>query len=75
MFLHSTQDAIAACKLWIDKKAICLDTETTGLGSDAQIIEIAITDLNKNILFNQRIKPTTDIEHGALSVHGITPSH
>ena len=73
MFLHSKQDAIAACKLWINNKAICLDTETTGLGSDAQIIEIAITDLNKNILFNQRIKQTTDIEHGALSVHGITP--
>ena len=52
MFLHTPADAIAACKLWISNNAICLDTETTGLGSDAQIIEIAITDLNKNILFN-----------------------
>lgn len=73
MFLHSTKDAVAACNRWISNDAICLDTETTGLGNNAQIIEIAITDLNKNILFNQRIKPTTDIEHGALSVHGITP--
>ena len=62
MFLHSTQDAVAACNLWIDNKAICLDTETTGLGNNAQIIEMAITDLNKNVLFNQRIKPTTEIE-------------
>lgn len=51
---------------------VVLDTETTGLEDDDQIIEIAIVDFEGNTLVNTRIKPTVDIDPGAQSVHGIS---
>jgi len=57
---------------WLNSDALFLDTETTGLGDDAQIIEIAITDAHKRVLFNSRLKPTVPIDPAALAVHGIT---
>lgn len=47
-----------------------LDTETTDL--DGEIIEIAIIDLQENILLNQRIKPLGKMSEGAYNVHGIS---
>lgn len=49
-----------------------LDTETTGLDEKAEIIEIAIIDLNGKILLNQRIKPLRKKRFAkATNVHGI----
>lgn len=56
---------------WLAAAPLFLDTETTGLGSDAQIIEIAITDASGNVLLESRLRPTVPIEPGALAVHGI----
>lgn len=52
--------------------AVVLDTETTGLGEDAEVIEIAITDTNGNSLFDSFIKPLKPIPSAATAVHGIT---
>lgn len=51
---------------------IFLDTETTGLGEDAQIIEIALTDTSGKVLLESRLRPTIPIEEGATEVHGIS---
>lgn len=51
---------------------VFLDTETTGLGSNAQIIEIALTDQDGNVLLESRLKPTIPVELGAFDVHGIS---
>ena len=61
-----------ACQ-WLDDDPLVLDTETTGLGYDAQVIEIAIADASGKVLFDTRIKPTVAIEAAAQEVHGISP--
>lgn len=49
---------------------VILDTETTDLYGE--IIEIAVIDLQGNVLLNQRIKPVGEIAPGAEAVHGIS---
>lgn len=51
-----------------------LDTETTGLDADAQLIEIAVISLTGEILVNTLVHPTGafEISPKALAVHGIT---
>lgn len=50
---------------------LILDTETTGL-SDAEIVEITIINLDREILFNSLVKPTIPIPDEAINIHGIT---
>ncbi len=48
-----------------------LDTETTGLGKDDEIVQIAIVDQDGKRVLNELIKPTIPIPPGASKVHGI----
>lgn len=57
---------------WIKKNYAIVDTETTGLGSDAQIVEIAIIDCTGKVLVNTLIKPSISIPAQATAIHGIT---
>jgi DNA polymerase-3 subunit epsilon len=52
------------------EKYAVLDTETTGLYGE--IIELAIVDINGNVLFDKLLRPMCKIEGGAMGVHGIT---
>lgn len=54
------------------KGFVVLDTETTGLGDNDQLIELAIIDDKGNTLHDARYRPTVDISTGAANVHGIT---
>lgn len=55
-------------------KTIYLDTETTGLNADDEIVEITIIDDDENILIDTLVKPTSHTEWlGAERVHGISP--
>jgi DNA polymerase-3 subunit epsilon len=49
-----------------------IDTETTGLSSHDEIVEISIVDINEQILFTSLIKPTKRIPQSATNIHGIT---
>ena len=49
-----------------------LDTETTGLGPDDQVIEIAALDADGNILLHTRLRPDQPILAEASAIHGIT---
>lgn len=52
--------------------AIILDTETTGLDDDAQIVEISIIRISGEVLLNTLVQPTCPISPEASRVHGIT---
>ena len=52
---------------------VFLDTETTGLSDDAEVIEIAIVDANGAVIFESYCKPTVPVESGAQAIHGIGP--
>lgn len=50
---------------------VFIDTETTGLDSTAEIVEIAIIDWNGKVLVNTLVKPTGLISPISTSIHGI----
>lgn len=49
-----------------------LDTETTGLGPRAEIVDLAIVALDGTVLVNQLVKPVRPIPIDAMLIHGIT---
>ncbi|MFB7030993.1 MULTISPECIES: exonuclease domain-containing protein [unclassified Streptomyces] len=49
-----------------------LDTETTGLGWDAKIVEISVTDGAGNTLLDTLVHPGGPIPEEATAIHGIT---
>ena len=51
---------------------VILDTETTGLDDEAQIVEIAIIDTLGNVLLDTLVKPVGPIPAAATAIHGIT---
>ncbi|MFS7187707.1 3'-5' exonuclease [Serratia proteamaculans] len=57
---------------WLDNNCLILDTETTGLGDDAEIVEIAIIDTTGKPLINTLVKPSKPIPAEATAIHGIT---
>jgi DNA polymerase-3 subunit epsilon len=52
------------------KNIVIFDTETTDL--NGEIIEIAVIDLDGNVLLNTRIKPVGEMNPDAERVHGIS---
>lgn len=51
---------------------VVLDTETTGLGSTAEICQIAIVDAGGEVLLDTLVKPVRPIPADATRIHGIT---
>jgi DNA polymerase-3 subunit epsilon len=51
---------------------VILDTETTGLYSDAEIVQIAVIDKTGAVLLDSLVKPTQPIPQIATHIHGIT---
>jgi len=64
--------AIAQAQIELNKQPIYLDTETTGLGDHAQIVEICLLDHDGSIAFQSLVKPTVKIPLDATRVHHIT---
>ena len=56
----------------IKKRPVFLDTETTGLGPDAQVCEIAVVALDGSVLLDSLVKPTVPIPPGAEAIHHIS---
>lgn len=56
---------------WL-QDCLFLDTETTGLGVNDEIVEISIINHKKQVLFNSLIKPVNPIPDEAIAIHGIT---
>jgi DNA polymerase-3 subunit epsilon len=66
------QRAIDTARTILEKKPVYLDTETTGLNSDDEIIEIAIVDDDGSILMDSLVKPGKSIPLDATRIHGLT---
>ncbi len=49
-----------------------LDSETTGLKTPAQFVEVAIVDAGGRTLFEDNVRPNCRIEPGATRIHGHT---
>jgi DNA polymerase-3 subunit epsilon len=56
----------------LNQKAIFLDTETTGLYQDDEIVEIAIINSRGETLLDTLVRPTQKISNDAKSIHGIS---
>lgn len=72
--LHKRTQLLQECRNMItDKKFIVLDTETTGLQNDDEIVQIAILDpFTMKPLIDTLVKPTQPIPKEATAIHGIT---
>ncbi len=70
--MDSRADAIAKAKHYLSQPLVVFDTETTGLGDDAEIVEIAVIDSNGEILMDELVRPVNPVPPGARAVHGIT---
>lgn len=57
-----------------DSNAVYLDTETTGLGPDAEIVDIGIVAGDGRVLMDSLVRPLRPIPAEATAVHGITDS-
>ncbi len=51
---------------------VVLDTETTGLRRQAEIVQIAIVDSQNNVLIDTLVKPVHRIPRDVIAIHGIT---
>lgn len=73
MIRHSDRKgAIIRARELLEKSPVYLDTETTGTGSEAEIVEIAIVDQDGSILLESLVNPKGKIELDAMRLHGIT---
>ncbi len=66
------QEAVAEARRLLEAAPVYLDTETTGTGPNAEIIEIGVIDADGKPLFESLVKPRGRIEPDAARVHGIT---
>ena len=55
-----------------DPRVVYLDTETTGFGKRAEIVDIAVVDGAGQVLFESLVRPTRRIPAEVIAIHGIT---
>jgi DNA polymerase III subunit epsilon len=55
-----------------DPRVVYLDTETTGFGPRAEIVDIAVVDAAGTVIFESLVHPTRRIPADAIAIHGIT---
>jgi len=65
-------EAILRARDYINRHPLYLDTETTGVGPNDNIVEIAIIDHTGEILVDTLVKPVGRIQLEAMTIHGIS---
>jgi DNA polymerase III subunit epsilon len=58
-----------------DPQVVFLDTETTGIGPDAEIVDIAVVAADGRVLLDALVKPDRPIPASASTIHGIYDHH
>jgi len=66
------RNAIQKAREYLAVRPIYLDTETTGLDSGAQIIEVCVVDHDGSVLVSSLARPEGPIPADAMRIHGIT---
>lgn len=73
MQINKRQMAISWSKRkLIDNNVVFLDTETTGIGKNAKVVDLGVIDNKGNILINLLIQPGIPMPSEATAVNGIT---
>ena len=70
--LQRRAQAVQFAKEYLSHQPVYLDTETTGLDSTAEIIEITVVDHNGDTLLDSLVKPLRPIPADATKIHHIT---
>ncbi|MHC1741153.1 MAG: 3'-5' exonuclease [Anaerolineaceae bacterium] len=65
------QRAVDLARQILLQKPVYLDTETTGLDKDDEVVEISIIDFDGSLLFTSLVKPTRPIPPEAQRIHHI----
>lgn len=71
-YLNSRLSAAKMAHDLVNSEFIVLDTETTGLDKNDEIIEISIISHDGTVLLDTLIKPLKKIPQAAINIHGIT---
>lgn len=66
-------DAIAKARTLLSANPLVIDTESTGIEREDQIIEIALVDLDGDVVFESLVRPSIEIHPDAQAVHQILP--
>ena len=66
------RDAVNLARDWASREYAVLDTETTGLGELARIVEISCIDRAGNVLVDSLVNPGGPIPAEATAIHGIS---
>ena len=61
-----------AVRLAGDETVVYLDTETTGLGFDDEVVDVAVVGAGGEVLLDTLVRPSRPIPAGASAVHGLT---
>ena len=69
--MPTRHDTITRAKQLLTAYPLYLDTETTGLDSWSEIIEIAIVETDGKVAFQSLVKPVNPIPTSATRIHGI----
>lgn len=69
--MHKTILAMIIHK-WLKSDYVVIDTETTGLSEDAEIIEIAVINMRGEVLLDTLVKPTQPIPPEVTEINHIT---
>ena len=59
-------------RAWLEANVLILDTETTGLGDDAEVVELAVIDCAGAVLLDTLVRPSGPVPAEAAAIHGIT---
>ncbi len=69
---QARREAAHLARLRLQSNPLYLDTETTGLGPQDEIIEVCLLDSEGGVLFESLIRPMQPIPMDAVALHGIT---
>ncbi len=72
--MTSRQTAINRARQYIAQQPLYLDTETTGVDTSAEIVEICILDSEGAVVLDTLIRPQRKIPPEATLIHGISNS-
>ena len=71
-FIRDRKTAAQSARAIVAARPLYLDTETTGLGSEAEICDIAVVDSDGSVILSTLIRPMRPIPPEAEAIHGIT---
>ena len=72
MGMNSRKLAIQKAREYLAVRPVFLDTETTGLNPNDEIVEICVVDHDGDLILNTLVKPVRSIPLDAMRIHGIS---